>query len=53
MGCLCPKVNKTKNSTDLNEQLNEDPAPNEQEDLEANHITIGLSKYQDISQKEN
>lgn len=51
MGCLCPKVNKTKNSTDLNEQLNEDPAPNEQEDLEANHITIGLSKYQDISQK--
>lgn len=51
MGCLCPKVNKTKNSPDLNEQLNEDPAPNEQEDLEANHITIGLSKYQDISQK--
>ena len=51
MGCLCPKANKTKNTTDLNEQLNEDPAPNEQEDIEANHITIGLSKYQDISQK--
>ena len=51
MGCLCPKSIKPKNINDLSEQLNESPAPNEKEDLEANHITIGLSKYQDISQK--
>ena len=51
MGCLCPKNIKTQNTNDLNEQLNEDPTPTEKGDIEANHITIGLSKYQDISQK--
>ena len=54
MGCLCPKINK-KISQGLNEKLNENkeedlPAPSV-EDLEANHMTIFLSKYQDVPQK--
>jgi len=52
MGCLCPK-NVEKIDASLNEKLNDDegaPVPNI-EDLEANHITIGFSKYQDIEQK--
>ena len=52
MGCLCPK-NLEKIDASLNEKLNDDegaPVPNI-EDLEANHITIGFSKYQDIEQK--
>ena len=50
MGCLCPKNANSKNPN-LNDKLNEEPTPTGQEDLEANHITIGLSKYQDIEQK--
>ena len=50
MGCLCPKNANSKNPN-LNDKLNEEPTPTDQEDLEANHITIGLSKYQDIEQK--
>jgi hypothetical protein len=50
MGCLCPKNANSKNPN-LNDKLNEEPEPTDQEDLEANHITIGLSKYQDIDQK--
>ncbi len=52
MGCLCPK-NLERIDASLNEKLNDDegaPVPNI-EDLEANHITIGFSKYQDIPQK--
>ena len=54
MGCLCPKIH-VKPSKDLKEKLNENddegaPTPNI-EDLEANHMTIGFSKYQDIAQK--
>ena len=52
MRCLCPK-NLEKIDASLNEKLNDDegaPVPNI-EDLEANHITIGFSKYQDIEQK--
>ena len=50
MGCLCPKNANSKNPN-LNDKLNEEPDPTDQEDLEANHITIGLSKYQDIEKK--
>ena len=35
MGCLCPKSINSKNTKDLSEQLNDGPAPNEKEDLEA------------------
>ena len=54
MGCLCPKIyNKPTKGLDekLNENNGEDlPAPSI-EDLEANTVTIGFSKYQDIPQK--
>ena len=52
MGCLCPKNLKSKYNS-LNEKLNdEDEAPVPTiEDLEANHMTIGFSKYHDVAQK--
>ena len=52
MGCLCPKNLKNKYNS-LNEKLNdEDEAPVPTiEDLEANHMTIGFSKYHDVAQK--
>ena len=51
MGCLCPKINK-KISQGLKEKLNENkeedlPAPSV-EDLEANHMTIGLQYWHPI-----
>ena len=54
MGCLCPKFFKPQ-QTSIVEKLKYDddeeaPVPTI-EDLERNHMTIGLSKYQDIHQK--
>ena len=58
MGCLCPRLfNKNKNE-EIHEKLNVDeeaPVPPisvpKIEDLEANHMTIGFSKYNDLPQK--
>lgn len=50
MGCLCPKNIRRKVPDELNEKLNEEPAPTKEE-IEANIITVGQSKYQDIEQK--
>lgn len=50
MGCLCPKLKLNKFIKDLNEKLNEEPAPIEKEDQDI-HITVGNPKYQDIAQK--
>lgn len=50
MGCLCPKLKLNKFIKDLNEKLNEEPAPIEKEDQDI-HITVGNPKYPDISQK--
>ena len=50
MGCLCPKKSNSKNPN-LNDKLNEEPETINQEDLEANHITIGLSNNEDINKK--
>ena len=53
MGCLCPKLFKS-DTKGLNEKLNdgeEAPTPTIEEDLEANHMTIGFSKYHDIHLK--
>lgn len=50
MGCLCPKLKLNIFNKDLNEKLNEDPAPIEKEDQDI-HITVGNPKYPDISQK--
>ena len=54
MGCLCPRLfNKNKNE-EIHEKLNVDeeaPVPPisvpKIEDLEANHMTIGYTKYND------
>ena len=57
MGCICPRLfNKDKNK-EIHEKLNNDeeaPVPisvPKIEDLEANHMTIGFSKYYDLPQK--
>lgn len=50
MGCLCPKNIRTKASDELNEKLNEEPAPT-QKGMEINILTVGQAKYQDIEQK--
>ena len=51
MGCLCPKIDRAKPSDDLNEKLNIEPAPTEKGNIDANILTVGESKYQDIGQK--
>ena len=57
MGCLCPRLFNKSNNKEINEKLNVDeeapvpiPVP-KIEDLEANLMTIGLSKYKDLPQK--
>lgn len=50
MGCLCPKSKLKKFIKELNEKLNEEPAPIEKEDKDI-YITVGNPKYPDISQK--
>ena len=51
MGCLCPKIDRTRPSDSLNEKLNVEPAPTEKGNIDVNILTVGESKYQDIGQK--
>jgi len=51
MGCLCPKIFRERPSNDLNLKLNEEPAPTEKGNIDANIITVGEPKYQNIEQK--
>lgn len=51
MGCLCPKIYREKPNDDLSAKLNEDPAPIGKEKIDAEIITVGQPKFQDIEQK--
>jgi hypothetical protein len=51
MGCLCPKIYREKPTDDLSAKLNEEPAPIGKEKIDAEIITVGQPKFQDIEKK--
>ena len=51
MGCLCPKIYREKPNDALSAKLNEEPAPIGKEKIDAEIITVGQPKFQDLDKK--